>query len=232
MSIEALAAESVGHQKNSQPLLEPGNVDAWLDALTSEVRTVEQLRTRLLDRPAVDPDDSAVKPVPGGNDLAGAGDFDKVGAEIMYSWIKPAEYGARFAEVSALVARFPMPFDLRCFLDEARQCYALGQFSAVQSLCRTILETAVNDIASRTGKMPRAAAEKDEFKGSPLKERIRLVAGDSCDQIHQHYHHLCKVVPGFSTSATNGALGTLTKTVGFVQHLYGRHQIHLKSCNP
>jgi hypothetical protein len=231
MSIEALARESIGHQEKSKHLLEPGDIDAWLDALTSEVRLVEQLRTRLLNRSIVVTDDPAGKQVLSGIDLTETGDFDKVGSEIMYSWINPAEYGARFAEVSVLVAQFQIPFDLRCFLDEARQCYALGQFSAVQSLGRTILETAVNDIAIRTGKMPQEAVEKDMFREYPLKERIHLVAGDSFAQIYQHYRDLCKVVPGLSTSATSGALGSLTKTIGFVQHLYERHKVHIKSRN-
>jgi hypothetical protein len=231
MSTETLARESVDHPEKSKHLLEPGDINAWLDALTSEVRLVEQLRTRLLDRPAVVADDPVVQQVLSGIDLTEAEGFDKVGAEILYSWIKPAEYGARFAEVSVLVARFQIPFDLRCLLDEARQCYALGQFSAVQSLSRTILETAVNDIAVRTGKLPQAAVEKDRFEEYPLKERIRLVADGSAEQIYQHHRDLGKVVHGLSASATNGALGSLTRTMGFVQYLYERHKVRVKSGN-
>jgi hypothetical protein len=81
-------------------------------------------------------DDPAVKQVLSWIDLTEIEDFDKVGSELLYSWISPAEYGARFAEVRALTAPFEIPFDLRCFLDEARECYALGQFAAVQSLRR------------------------------------------------------------------------------------------------
>jgi hypothetical protein len=231
MSIEALAHELIGQQEKTEHLLEAGDIDAWLAALSPELRLVEQLRSQLLNRPVVVTDDPAVKQVLSEIDLTEIEDFDKVGSELLYSWISPAEYGARFAEVSVLIAPFQIPFDLRCFLDEARQCYALGQFAAVQSLSRTILEAAVNDIAIRTGKMPREALEKDMFRKYPPKKRIRLVAGDRFQQIYDHYRDLCKVVHGLSTSATSGALGSLTKTIGFVQHLYEQHKDHIKDRN-
>jgi hypothetical protein len=231
MSIEALARELIGYQDKSKRLLESGDIDAWLGALTPELRLVEQLRTRLLNHSVVVTDDPAVKQVLSGIDLTEIEDFDKVGSKLLYSWISPAEYGARFAEVSVLVAPFQIPFDLHRFLDEARQCYALGQFSAVQSLSRTILEAAVNDIAVRTGQMPQAAVEQDMSREYPTSKRIRLVAGDRFDQIYQHYRDLCKVVHGLSTSATSGALGSLTKTIGFVQHLYEQHKVHIKNRN-
>ncbi|MGD1089160.1 MAG: hypothetical protein ABR955_10610 [Verrucomicrobiota bacterium] len=231
MSIETLARDLIGHQEKSKRLLESGDIDAWVDALSLGLRLVEQLRTRLLNHSVVVTDDPAVKQILSGIDLTEVEDFDKVGSELLYSWISPAEYGARYTEVNVLIAPFQIPFDLRCFLDEARQCYALGQFSAVQSLSRTILEAAVNDIAVRTGKIPEKAVEKDMFRKYSPKQRIRLVAGNRFEQIYQHYCDLCKVVHGLSRSSINGALGSLTKTIGFVQHLYEQHKVHIKSSN-
>jgi hypothetical protein len=224
MSIEELARELIELRKESQRLLKDGYIQAWLDALVPECRLVEQLRSRLLNRSVVVTDDPAVRQILSDIDLTEVEDFDKVGSELLFSWISPAEYGARLVEVNVLVAPFQIPFDLRCFLDEARQCYALGQFSAVQSLSRTILESAVNDIAVRTGKMPKEAAEKDMFREYPPKKRIGLVTGDRFEQVYQHYCDLCEVVHGLSTSATSGALGSLAKTIGFVQYLYEQHQ--------
>ena len=220
MSIEALAQDLIGQQEKSKRLLEAGDIDGWSDALLPELRLVEQLRRLLLNHPVVVTGDLAVKQLLSEIDLTEIEDFDKVGSRLLYSWISPTEYGARFVEVSVLVAPFQIPFELRCFLDEARQCYALGQFSAVQSLSRTILEAAVNDIGVRTGKLPQEAVEKDMFREYPTWKRIRLVTGNRFEQIYQHYRDLCKVVHGRSTSATSGALGSLTKTIGFVQHLY------------
>src|SRR5205807_2224896 len=147
MSIEALAHELIGHQEKSKRLLESGNIDAWLDELSQELRLVEQLRARLLNHSIVVTDDPAVKQVLNGIDLTEIENFDKVGSELLYSWISPAEYGARF------------------------------------------------------------------------------------EQIYQHYRDLCKVVHGLSTSATSGALGSLTKTIGFVQYLYEQHKVPIKSRN-
>ena len=60
MSIEALAHELIGHQEKSKRLLESGNIDAWLDELSQELRLVEQLRARLLNHSIVVTDDPAV----------------------------------------------------------------------------------------------------------------------------------------------------------------------------
>ena len=228
MSTETLARELIGHQEKSKRLLEAGNIEAWLNALAPEFRLVEQLRIQLLNHSVVVTDDLAVKQVLSGIDLTEIENFDKAGTKLLYSWISPAEYGARFAEVNILVTPFQIPFDLRCFLDEARQCYALGQFSAVQSLSRTILEAAVNDIAIRIGKLPKEAIEKNMSREFPIRKRFDSVTGNDSKQIYQHYEDLCIVVHGRSTSAPSGALGSLIKTIGFVQHLYEQNKVYIE----
>jgi hypothetical protein len=228
MSIEALAHELIAHQEKSKSLIESGDIDAWLKEIVSEFRLIEQLRTELLNHSVVVTDDPAVKRVLKGIDLTEIEDLDKVGTKFLYSWISPAEYGARFVEVRFLIAPFQIPYDLRIFLDEARQCYALGQFSAVQSLSRTILEAAVNDIAVRIRKLPREAVEKNMSRQYPIWERFVSVAGNDFKRIYRHYEDLCIVVHGRSTSAPSGALGSLIKTIGFVQHLYEQNKVHIK----
>jgi hypothetical protein len=116
--------------------------------------------------------------------------------------------------VSVVVTPFKIPSNLRHFLDEARQCYGLGQFAAVQSLSRTILEVAVNDIAVRIGRMPR------KFTEGAMSKRIRWVSGNQSKQIYAHYRELCTVVHGQATCAVDGPLGSLTKTIGYVEYLY------------
>jgi hypothetical protein len=122
--------------------------------------------------------------------------------------------------VDVLVAPFRLPLGLEQTLREARECYAIGHDVAVQSLSRTILEAAVNDIAVRTRRLPREAVEHDMFREYPPKTRIRLVSGDQFEQIHQHYRELCRVVHCLTTQALEGSLGSLTKTIGYVQYLY------------
>jgi hypothetical protein len=56
-----------------------------------------------------------------------------------------------------------------------------------------------------------------------------MVAGPMFQQVYDHYKDLCKVVHGLTTSATLGALGSLTKTIGFVQHLYEQHKDQIRN---
>jgi hypothetical protein len=140
--------------------------------------------------------------------------------DLLWGSISPQEYATRLAMVDVLVAPFRLPLELEQTLREARECYAIGHDVAVQSLSRTILEAAVNDIAVRTGRLPPEAVEHDMFREYPPKTRIRLVSGDQFEKIHQHYRELCKVVHGLSTQAVEGSLGSLTKTIGYVQYLY------------
>lgn len=224
MKIEALSHDLLNLRQNSTSLLKSGDIAGFLDSLRPAFNAAERLRSYLLDNPIIVTEDPAVKQLVSEMDLTEIDDPDKVGSELLFSWISPAEYGAALAEVSVLIAPFKIPFDLEVFLCEARQCYALGQYSAVQSLSRTILEAAVSDIAVRTGKMPKEAIEQDMFREYPPYKRIKLVAGPVFDQVYDHYKDLCKVVHGLATNASLGALGSLTKTIGFVQYLYEQHK--------
>jgi hypothetical protein len=96
-------------------------------------------------------------------------------------------------------------------------------------LSRTILEATVNDVAVRTGKISKDLTDKDMFKKHPPKKRMRMVAGKEFDTIYSHYEDLCKVIHGFSTSASNGSLEALTKTLGFVDYLYQSHKETIKT---
>jgi|GEM_PF-4238265 len=220
MSIENLARELIGLRQAAKELLDTGDVDGWIEAMPAEFRAAERLRTQLLVHPIAVTDDPSVKELLAAIDLAELDDPDKVGMQLLWGKISPAEYVANLALVDVLVAPFDIPANLRQFLGEARECYAIGHDAAVQSLSRTILEAAVNDIAVRTGRIPFEAIERDMFVKYPPRERIRLVSGNYYDQVYQHYRDLCKVVHGLSTRAIDGPLGSLTKTIGYVQHLY------------
>src|SRR5207244_3460431 len=130
-----------------------GDAEGWFRALNPELAAADELRSYLLSHPVVISDDTEMKELLSGFPVSDLDDGDKVGSELLFSWISPSEYASRLAQVNILIAPFEIPFDLRCFLDEARQCYGFGQFAAVQSLCRTILEAAVNEIVVRTGRL-------------------------------------------------------------------------------
>jgi hypothetical protein len=221
MPIDALAHELIDCQQTAKRLLEAGDMDAWLAAMPAEFRAAERLRSHLLNNSVVVTDDPVVKQLLAGMDLTELDDADKVGRDLLWGAISPSEYATSLAFVDVLIAPFQIPSDLRQFLTEARKCYALGYDVAVQSLCRTILEAAINDIAVKTGKVPKEAVEQNLYRQYPLWQRCQSVAGDLHKQIYDDlYCSLCKVVHGRTTSGTHGALGSLTKTIGFVQHLY------------
>lgn len=220
MSTESLARELIELQEEAKRLRDAGDIEGWLKSMPAELRAAQRLHSHLLDYPVVVTDDPAVKQLLKDIDLADFVDPTNVGFRMLLSEISPSGYAASIAEVALLISPFQIPANLQQFLDEARQCYALGQYAAVQSLSRTILEAAVNDIAVRSGKMSIQVIEKDMFKEYPPWKRIKLVSGDMFEIINDHYRDLCKVVHGLKTSTSQGPLGSLTKTIGFVQELY------------
>ena len=220
MNIDIPAHELLKQRQIGKQLLDSGDLDGWLNAMAAEFRAGERLQAELLRHPVVVTTDPTVKQLLAETDLSEIDDLDKIGIELLWGSISPAEYASNLALVDVLVAPFQIPLDLRQLLDEARQCYAIGHYAAVQSLSRTILEAAVNDIAVRTCRMPREVVEQDMFTDYPPKKRIRLVSGAQFELIYQHYRNLCKVVHGLSIRAVDGPLGSLTKTIGYVQHLY------------
>lgn len=218
--IEAVARELIKIRAASQRLLESGEMDAWLTNLTEEIRLLRDLQSLLLHHTTVVTDDTAVKDLLSSIDRTDLVDLDRAGMDLLWGSISPQEYATNLAMVDVLVAPFRIPFQLEQILLEARECYAFGHDVAVQSLSRTILEAAVNDIAVRTRRMPPEAVEEDMFTEYPPKKRIRLVSGDQFEPLYQHYRDLCKVVHGLSARAGDGPLGSLTKTIGYVQYLY------------
>lgn len=221
MEIDRLAHELIELRQRAKQLLDAGDIDAWLNAMPSEFQVAERLRSHLLNHAIVVTDDPAVKQLLAEIDLGDLDDPDKLGMQLLWGAISPAEYAANLALVNVLVAPLQIPVELQQFLTEARKCYALGYDVAVQSLCRTILEAAINDIAVNTGKVPKEAVEQNLYRQYPLWKRCQHVAGDLYEQIYDDlYCSLCKVIHGRTTSGTYGTLGSLTKTIGFVQHLY------------
>jgi hypothetical protein len=217
--IDPLARELIKLRKASQHLLQ-FDMDGWLTNVAEEVRVTKRLQSLLLCQPTAVTDDPAVKELLASIDRTDLLDLDRAGMDLLWGCISPEEYATRLAMVDVLVAPFRLPFELEQSLREARACYAIGHDVAVQSLSRTILEAAVNDIAVRAGRMPREAVEQDMFKDYPPKARIRLVSGNQFEAIYRHYRELCKVVHGLTAQSAEGSLGSLTKTIGYVQYLY------------
>ncbi|MFC1556954.1 hypothetical protein ACFL6I_19655 [candidate division KSB1 bacterium] len=74
-------------------------------------------------------------------------EIEQLGLDLFYSWFSHYEYIEGFCSIGTLILeKGKIPDYLAHFLDEARICYAFQQYSAVYSLCRTILEITVRNV--------------------------------------------------------------------------------------
>ena len=160
MRIDTLVKNLIACRKASKDALESDDMDRWLDLISDEVRAADKLREALIREPSVIASSPEALRLLKEIDIQEFSDPDKLGMELLWGSVSPAEYVTSLAMVDALITPFSIPPGLKQFLSEARECYALGQYAAVQSLSRTILEAAVNDVAVRTGKIPPEAIEQ------------------------------------------------------------------------
>jgi hypothetical protein len=141
--------------------------------------------------------------------------------ELLWNWLSPRDYAVGLAQVNALIAPVKVPTLLKQFVEEARQCYALQQPNAVFSLSRTILETSINDICVRIGKIPRRVLDEDDFKDYSFPYRLSILAsGSRFEQIRDCYKLLCRTVHGTTAVTLNEALATLLEVITYVSQLY------------
>lgn len=225
MEIDDLAKELLKLRETGEELFSQQDFTGWLNTMSLEFGAAQKLRSRLLYHPVVITADSSVKELIAGFDLSQLEDPDRTGMDLLWGSISPREYVANLAMVSVLIAPFRIPFELQQLLQEARECFALGHHAATQSLSRTILEAAVNDVAVRIGSISR---RKIEQNGLSMRKRIELIAPTHSREIYEHYENLCKVVHAVSMWSADGPLGSLTKTIGYVQHLYEINEIQVQ----
>lgn len=220
MSVESLVrnVKEAANKVRSLDILDP----EWDDAMVAEMRLIQELHDLLLRDPILATNDSVVKEMLPNIDLATCRDPYKAGLELLFDVVRPEEYLARIAEIYIILPTEPkIPQHLRLFFAEARQCYALGQFTAVQALCRALLEIAVNELGVATGEWTKKQLEDSKFQNAyRFKDRVDRIAGDATNQIYQLYKKLCNVVHGHQITADSEAFA---KTIRFVEHLYASH---------
>ena len=82
-------------------------------------------------------------------------EIEKLGSDLFYSWFCDYEYILGLYEIGALTLSCgEVPENLSRFVSEARHCYTFQQYNAVFSLCRTILEVCIKDIATKCKILP------------------------------------------------------------------------------
>lgn len=183
-----------------------------------------QLSHQLLQDPVATTNDSTVMQVLTDLNIADYHNLHQKGLQLLSDLVRPEEYAARLAEIILLMpSHTEIPNNLRVFFEEARQCYALGQFAAVQSLCRTIIEIAIDDKGIADGKWRKEDLKNKAFRRDHgFEKRINLVLGKKKDstQIYSFYCDLCAVVHGKEISVQGGSTFALKKTIKHVQNIF------------
>jgi hypothetical protein len=232
MTLEERALEIAELKSKASAALTADNFDEWLDLMCREAVAMEALRKELLQKSTVvarNPDAIRVLQKIG---LTNLEDPKKLGQHLLYSWFDDQDYAIGISCVNALIVPVSVPVELCRFVEEARQCYALSQNNAVYSLSRTILESAVNDLCIRTGRVPKRVFDEELLneEGFTFRRRVSLLANrPRVNRICDHYRLLCRVVHGDTTVGSGEALAALVETLGFVHHLYAINQYLIRT---
>jgi hypothetical protein len=155
-------------------------------------------------------------------------ELSDIAHEQFYSWIGPIDIAERLYKIGALILAVPTPNTLENYVTEARWCYAFGQYMAVYSLCRTILETAIREIGQEIGKLPR---DEGNVKHDVLRRFHRMkeivVPLDLANEVDEIYLPTCYIVHGRTAVGHEDASEMLRNTLKCVQKLYEYHHVRL-----
>ena len=252
MNTEALALEVISMKKAASAALAEGDVDAFMTASSIEIQKQKQLRLEVASRHFIEVESKAAKALLrkirsevaedeqaideilrkiedqgtcGGLLVESAADIDDLTGKLLYSWFSDREYVLGLFRTGAIVIRCSVPYELKCLVEEAPQCFAFHQHQAVISLCRTILESAVTDIGVRIGAIPESAlARHDFYRDYPPYKRIDAVAGEPLrQQMHDFYDAASEVIHARKPTRTLSALEALKRTLSMVEKLYSQH---------
>ncbi|MGO8929713.1 MAG: hypothetical protein ACLQU3_22835 [Limisphaerales bacterium] len=219
MDVEQQALELAEIRRRASEALTSGDIDTYLELIVPRATAIERLQNALLESAVHVVKDPGTSRLLAEIELSEIEDMDQAGMRLLYSWLAPRDYALALSRVNALISPISVPETLRQVVEEARQCYAFQQPNAVYSLSRTILETAVNDICVRIGRMP----NHDLRKWSFCCRLGFLLSGPRHTQALDHYHLLCRLVHGGTTVTSGDALTALAETLGYVSHLYAVH---------
>lgn len=141
--------------------------------------------------------------------------------DILFSWWSPYGYIEDLIQIGVLVIGIPVPKTLERFVSEARECYAFQQYNAVYSLCRTIIETAMKEVALQSGKIRRLRDDKEFYLEYPPHTLINKVSRDHRQKrLHDLYDEISSLIHGNKTINKKVAESTLKETLELAEYLY------------
>ncbi|MGA2240317.1 MAG: hypothetical protein ABSH06_27135 [Thermodesulfobacteriota bacterium] len=154
-------------------------------------------------------------------------EVDELGQDLFYTWISHYEYIRNIFKLNTLILRTKIPEGLRGYIFEARDCFALQQYNAAVSMCRTILEGAVRDLCEKKGFLEPHG--KNLININPKDVFNQLIKKVSSGKLKRrafkiYYGDACPIIHGDRSMNTDEALRVLRETMDVVQELYSLYE--------
>ncbi len=149
-------------------------------------------------------------------------EISSLGSELLYSWISHYEYVQNIFKVNTLIFRSTVAPKLRSYISETRNCFALEQYSATISMCRTILEAGAKGICEKQGLFEPHDDKVIEINPAVFNHLIKSISKGQLKRraIKLYYRDACPVVHGDRLVTADEALRVLTDTIDVIQELY------------
>lgn len=140
--------------------------------------------------------------------------------DTFYSWMDPYTYLRGLYDIGALIIDTSVPKFLEGFLRETRDCYALEQFNAVFSLCRTVIEIAAKNRYERLGLGKRDLVNSTDQERNYGRYYIdQSTSGELRTRAQNEYKAACEIVHGERMVGKDEAREMLKRTLSLVQDL-------------
>jgi hypothetical protein len=123
-----------------------------------------------------------------------------------------------------IASRVAKPQLLNKYFSEAFDCFAFGNFNAVYSLCRTIIETVMRDICKEK-KLLKRIKDWNDVLTSTLKSVVATRGTEFYEELDDVYGRASQVIHGKKAVKEQDAKDLLEDTLRIARELYDRHGI-------
>ena len=143
----------------------------------------------------------------------------------------PHDIAKNLATTKPLVTLNELPVEVNALIGETREAFCLGLPTACVSLCRSLVERAIVDIAFRTGRIDKERLgdmgmcdrislllDKSVSRSSPLRQEINAFMAVTSDVIHSN-----------ATADMTSAREVFADAQLLTQKLYGHYKAQLKN---
>lgn len=147
--------------------------------------------------------------------------------DFVYANGTPRETYLRYQEFRPLVAASGLTNEIISLIEEARNCYAWGQFTAAIVLGRVVLEVGMNNIGERIGLFTAGTSLDDIYRDYPPSQRADKLFGNRGSQRREEFRRLYGIgssvvhsKPGFNPP---GPTQFVNDVIQFLSNEYAIH---------